>query len=395
MNGRRHFASSAFGLNYDKANDYYEILGVSQKCNEKDLKKAYYKLAQKYHPDKAGAADKKSEEKFKMINNAYDLLKDEQNRKLYDQLREEAKNPKAAQSGFDQSYSGPQSSSGKRSQSSNTSNGNFYKDYKSQEDYYKHYADYKNTAEKTKDFFKNNKWTGGYWDDGEGSNNSSKRQQQQYQQQQQNSQDFNKSYHEQNTKNQYEDFQKRAGEGQSKYSGSQYDNKQQSTHEQDEFYRQQYQAYQKAYQEARQKTHENSYKKAANANNNFQDFKKSRDIKKPEPKVYKKYTPSEDSTFNYKNRGFNQPEYRERWFTNLMMNKNPFEIKDFQKQRKTTENDDLFEGANTTFKSQTHESMERDEFNLTEVNKMIPAVRVLAGLGLLGVTYKVVDAYTV
>lgn len=89
-------------MKYEKTNDYYELLGVAPKADEKELKKAYYKLAQKYHPDKLGAGvdAKAAEEKFKAINNAYDCLKDQDLRKLYDQMREEAKNPSFAERDF-------------------------------------------------------------------------------------------------------------------------------------------------------------------------------------------------------------------------------------------------------------------------------------------------------
>jgi DnaJ-class molecular chaperone len=51
-------------------------LGVPPRSKDSDIKKAYYKLAQKYHPDKA-PGDKKAEEKFKQISAAYEVLKDE------------------------------------------------------------------------------------------------------------------------------------------------------------------------------------------------------------------------------------------------------------------------------------------------------------------------------
>ena len=73
---QRHFAKSSFGLRYEKKNDYYELLGVPPRSKDSDIKKAYYKLAQKYHPDKA-PGDKKAEEKFKQISAAYEVLKDE------------------------------------------------------------------------------------------------------------------------------------------------------------------------------------------------------------------------------------------------------------------------------------------------------------------------------
>ena len=62
--------------------DYYSILGVNKDTNDADLKKSYYKLAKKFHPDKNKDAD--SEEKFKEINKAYEVLSDASKRRLYD-----------------------------------------------------------------------------------------------------------------------------------------------------------------------------------------------------------------------------------------------------------------------------------------------------------------------
>src|SRR5690242_12220576 len=64
---------------------YYEILGVDRSVNEGELKSAFRKLALKYHPDR-NAGDKESEHKFKEINEAYDVLKDEQKRAAYDRF---------------------------------------------------------------------------------------------------------------------------------------------------------------------------------------------------------------------------------------------------------------------------------------------------------------------
>ena len=63
--------------------DYYETLGVSKSASADDLKKAYRKLAMQYHPDK-NPGDKKAEERFKEISNAYDILQDDQKRAAYD-----------------------------------------------------------------------------------------------------------------------------------------------------------------------------------------------------------------------------------------------------------------------------------------------------------------------
>lgn len=63
--------------------DYYEVLGVSRNATADDLKKAYRKLAVKYHPDK-NPDDKAAEEKFKEVSEAYDILNDDQKRAAYD-----------------------------------------------------------------------------------------------------------------------------------------------------------------------------------------------------------------------------------------------------------------------------------------------------------------------
>ncbi len=63
--------------------DYYSILGVSRNASQDDLKKAYRKLAMKYHPDR-NPGDKAAETQFKAINEAYEILGDPQKRSLYD-----------------------------------------------------------------------------------------------------------------------------------------------------------------------------------------------------------------------------------------------------------------------------------------------------------------------
>jgi curved DNA-binding protein len=65
--------------------DYYAILGVERKADEKSIKRAYRKLALKYHPDK-NPGDKQAEEKFKELNEAYEVLGDPTKRAKYDQL---------------------------------------------------------------------------------------------------------------------------------------------------------------------------------------------------------------------------------------------------------------------------------------------------------------------
>jgi curved DNA-binding protein len=65
--------------------DYYKLLGVDRGSSAEDLSKAFKKLARQYHPD-LHPGDKKSEEKFKEINEAYEVLKDPEKRRLYDKL---------------------------------------------------------------------------------------------------------------------------------------------------------------------------------------------------------------------------------------------------------------------------------------------------------------------
>lgn len=65
--------------------DFYQVLGADKKASAEDLKKAYRKLAMQYHPDK-NPGDKTAEQKFKEINEAYDVLKDEQKRAAYDRF---------------------------------------------------------------------------------------------------------------------------------------------------------------------------------------------------------------------------------------------------------------------------------------------------------------------
>jgi curved DNA-binding protein len=67
--------------------DYYKVLGVERNATEQDIKKAYRKLALKFHPDR-NQGDKVAEEKFKEINEAYQVLSDSQKRARYDQLGE-------------------------------------------------------------------------------------------------------------------------------------------------------------------------------------------------------------------------------------------------------------------------------------------------------------------
>ncbi|EQF23951.1 chaperone protein DnaJ [Clostridioides difficile CD160] len=76
--------------------DYYEVLGISKGAEAQEIKKAYRKLAMKYHPDR-NPGDKEAEEKFKEINEAYEVLSDDTKRKTYDQFGHDGLN---GQGGF-------------------------------------------------------------------------------------------------------------------------------------------------------------------------------------------------------------------------------------------------------------------------------------------------------
>ena len=81
--------------------DYYAVLGVPAGASQSDIRKAYRKLAQKYHPD-ANRGDASAEERFKEVSQAYDVLGNTKKRKEYDQMRE------MLRSGFGRFTSGTQ-----------------------------------------------------------------------------------------------------------------------------------------------------------------------------------------------------------------------------------------------------------------------------------------------
>ncbi len=85
--------------------DYYEVLGIAKGADEKEIKRAYKRLAMKYHPDRT-KGDKESEEKFKEVNEAYEVLSDSTKRQAYDQYGHRAFEQGGTSSGFSGGFGG-------------------------------------------------------------------------------------------------------------------------------------------------------------------------------------------------------------------------------------------------------------------------------------------------
>ena len=93
-----------------KIKDYYDVLGVKRGASDNEIKQAYRKLARKFHPD-LNPGDKVAEEKFKELQEAYDVLSDPENRKLYDQYGENWRAVKAGAGAPPPGWEGAQRSS--------------------------------------------------------------------------------------------------------------------------------------------------------------------------------------------------------------------------------------------------------------------------------------------
>jgi DnaJ-class molecular chaperone len=80
----RRFTGSTFAVSkFNSQQDYYKVLGLTSKANSSEIKRAFKELAKKHHPD----ATRGSDDKFKEINEAYQILSDEKVRQEYDSCR--------------------------------------------------------------------------------------------------------------------------------------------------------------------------------------------------------------------------------------------------------------------------------------------------------------------
>ena len=85
--------------------DYYEVLGVDKSASAEDIKKAYRQLAKKYHPD-LNPGNKEAEEKFKEVNEAYEVLSDADKKARYDQFGHAGVDPSYGGGGYGGGFSG-------------------------------------------------------------------------------------------------------------------------------------------------------------------------------------------------------------------------------------------------------------------------------------------------
>ena len=83
----------------EQKRDYYEVLGINKGASADEIKKAYKKMARKYHPD-LNPGDKTAEEKFKEVNEAYEVLSDADKKARYDQYGHAGVDPNFGAGGF-------------------------------------------------------------------------------------------------------------------------------------------------------------------------------------------------------------------------------------------------------------------------------------------------------
>jgi len=98
------FVEEETGVQPHPKRDYYEVLGVERTCTAQELKSSFRKLALQFHPDK-NEGDKKSEEKFKELSEAYEVLSDPEKRARYDRFGHQAPGG-FGPSPFDQGFGG-------------------------------------------------------------------------------------------------------------------------------------------------------------------------------------------------------------------------------------------------------------------------------------------------
>ena len=91
--------------------DYYSALGIPRSAKEPEIKKAYRRMARKSHPD-VNPGDKSAEERFKKIQEAYDVLSDPKKRSMYDQYGFYSENFKENPGGQGRGFSGPTAAAG-------------------------------------------------------------------------------------------------------------------------------------------------------------------------------------------------------------------------------------------------------------------------------------------
>lgn len=108
--------------------DYYKVLEISKKATEEEIKKAYRKLARKYHPD-LNPNDKAAELKFKEINEANEVLSNPESRKKYDQYGKDWKHAEAYEKANKEQQAYQRSNAGQQYQQANWSEGSQYSDF--------------------------------------------------------------------------------------------------------------------------------------------------------------------------------------------------------------------------------------------------------------------------
>ena len=79
--------------------DYYEVLGINKTADDEEIKKAYRRMAKKYHPD-MNPGDKEAEAKFKEVNEAYAVLSDPEKKQIYDQYGHDGLDSSGGGQGF-------------------------------------------------------------------------------------------------------------------------------------------------------------------------------------------------------------------------------------------------------------------------------------------------------